>query len=221
MEIPQNQMDLLLAEVLTNHIEDVRHLLVSNGVAGAESMGSNDLKIAFLKAIKDSASFRDSASRFLSSLVQTQANNFTGAGNLNFGIGIYDDPTDPVPSDSNPTTTSATTPVVKPTTATGSFWSTLGGVANQDNLNKLFSTGLDTLSTTLKNKANKDSEERALELERIRLEQIQAQKDLVNAGGKVPGTTTSTGLSTGAKIGIGVGGAVLIGVVIYLVVRKK
>jgi hypothetical protein len=216
MEIPQNQMDILLAEVLTNNIEDVRQLLVSNGVAGAESMGKTDLKIAFLKAIKDSASFRDSASRFLSSLVQSQA-NFTGAGNLNFGIGIYDDPTDPIPTESNPT---ATTPVVKPAASTGSFWNTLGGVANQDNLNKLFSTGLDTLSTSLKSKANKASEERALELERIRLEQIQAQKDLVSAGGKVPGTT-STGLSTGAKVGIGIGGAVLLGVIIYLVVRKK
>jgi hypothetical protein len=215
----QNQMDQLIASALHDHLSEVRQLLSSNGVSGADKMSDRQVRIAFLKAIKDSTSFRDSASRFLSSLVQT---NFAGSKSLNFQDDFnIDDPADPVPGDSNPivvtppktTTTSTSTPTASGSTS-ASFWQTLG---NQQNLNKLIGTGLDTMSTVLKNKANQQSEQNALELERLRLEQVYAQQQVNNGSSILP----DSGLSTGAVIGISLGAALLIGVVIYFAVRKK
>jgi len=201
-------MDRLLSTVLKNHTEEVRALLINNGITGADGMGKADLQIAFLKAVKDSASFRADASRFLTSLVQAQSANFSGSY-LNLGIWEGEDD---IPADNNPIPTKAATD----TKAKSSFWDSLAGVASTDNLNKLFGTGLDTLSNSLKAKANRQSEERALELERLRLEQLNVQKDIQSGGGILPGS----GMSLGAKIAIGVGVAGVVGIIIYLAVKK-
>lgn len=216
-EIPKKQLDLFIADMLDNHIEDVRQLLNNNGVP-ANGLSKADLQIAFLKAVKDSESFRGEASRYMASLAQAKS-NFTGVQNktmLGFG-----DPDDWNVSGGDGVTAyqAAATGVAAPATSTGStssFWSTLGGVANQQNLNNLFGTGLDVLSTKLKSDANKGSEERALELERLRLQQIYATGDVQARNAALP----NKGLSTGAIIGISLGGVAVIGLIVYLAVKK-
>lgn len=213
--IPKKQMDNIIAEVMQNHVADIRGLLTFNGVVDASGFGDDDTRIAFLKAMKDSASFRTDLAGYMSNLVQTKA-SFVGQPQLDYVAepmaGFVNQPMLGFgPISDEPAATTTTTPAK----SGGGFWGALGGLASKDNLQSLFNTGLGAASNALQNKANKDSEERALELERLRLQQIQAQKDLAAAGGGV-----SKGLSTGAWIGIGIGAVVLI-TVIVLVARKK
>jgi len=214
--IPKKQMDVVLADMMKNDLAGIRGLLVNNGISGAVSFNDKDSKIAFLKAIKDSASFRNDLSTYLTNKLQGKhsfirqpmAQDFVDQPTLSF-----------VSTDDIATAGSATEPATgtvgtTTTTQKSSFWSTLGGLASKENLQSLFNTGLNVASTSLQNKANKESEERALELERLRLEQIQAQKDLAASGG------LKKGLSTGAWIGIGAG-VVGLTVLIIVLIRKK
>lgn len=213
MQLPKKQFDLFVADLLANHIADVRQLLATNGF-DTTGIADDDVKIAFLKAIKDSPSFRSSAANWMAQLAQWKANkNFTGEGYLNALTDTIDQST----IDQHVTQVTGQTNTSTSSTKS-SFWQTLGGVANSENLNKLFGFGLDTLSTKLTANANKDSEERALELERLRLQQLQTQQ-AIQASGK--GTSAASGLSTGAKVAIGLGAALLIGTFIYLAVKKK
>lgn len=104
-----------------------------------------------------------------------------------------------------------TTPVAPAPASSGGFWDTLGGLASKDNLNKLFNTGLDTLSTSLKNSSNSTSEQNALEVERLRLQQIQAQNELAN----------NSGMPTWGIVAIVVVVAGAIGAGIYFSMKKK
>lgn len=210
-QLPKKQFDLFLADVMKNHMEDVRQLMFANGF-DTSGISDEDVKIAFLKAIKDSESFRNSAASFMAQLAQYKA-NFTG-GYLN----VLTDNIDQSTVDSHIASVTGQTSTNISSGSTSSFWQTLGGVANTDNLNKLFGVGLNALSAKLTANANKDSEQRALELERLRLQQLQTQQQIQQSGGtKTPGK----GLSTGAWVGIGLGSALLIGTVIYLAVKKK
>jgi hypothetical protein len=216
--IPKKQMDVVLADMMKNDLSGIRGLLVNNGISGANSFNDKDSKIAFLKAIKDSASFRNDLSTYLTNKLQGKHNfirqpmaqDFLDQPKLNY---VSTDDITTAGSATEPTT--STTGTTTTTTQKSSFWSTLGGLASKENLQSLFNTGLNVASTSLQNKANKESEERALELERLRLEQIQAQKDLAASGG------LNKGLSTGAWIGIGAGAVGLIVLVIVLTRRKK
>lgn len=210
--IPKKQMDIVLADMMQNDVAGIRSLLTNNGIVDASAFGDKDVKIAFLKAIKDSASFRNDLSTYLTDKMQGKHNfvkqdlarDFIDQPKLNaFG--------DDFAPTSTPTSNATTTTTPK---SSSGFWSTLGGLASKENLQSLFNTGLNVASTSLQNKANKESEERALELERIRLEQIQAQKELAESGGK------KKGLSTGAWIAIGVGGLALI-ITIVIIARPK
>lgn len=207
-QLPKKQFDLFLADLLENHISDVRQLMATNGF-DTSGIADEDVKIAFLKAIKDSASFRNSAAKYMAQLAQYKS-NFTG--------GYLNALTDTISQDTIDSHISSVTGTAANTSTTqkSSFWQTLGGVASTENLNKLFGTGLDVLSTKLAANANKDSEERALELERIRLQQLQTQAAL-----KATTSVSTPGLSTGAWIAIGLGSALLIGTVIYFAVKKK
>jgi hypothetical protein len=212
-KMPKGRMDELVAYVITNRVDDVRQLLTRNGFADAPALATEDVQVAFLKAIKDSASFRDDVSEYLSALVQDMSSenaSFVQQPNLNlFGADDI--------STMNTTAGAGSTTPTTTTTQKSSFWSTLGGVASKENLSKLFNTGLDTLSTKLKNDANKASEERALELERLRLQQLQTQKEITGSGG----APTKKGMPGWAIGLIVVGGLGLVGTVLYFALRKK
>lgn len=88
-----------------------------------------------------------------------------------------------------------------------------------DKLNTLFNTGLGILSTSLANKSNKQLADKALEIEKEKTKQAEllaaANAATAGAGSLKPG------LSTGAKIGIGLGIAATVGTILYFVLRKK
>lgn len=217
--IPQKRMDELVAYVFQNKTDDVRNLLTINGVTDAASMPTADVQRAFLKAVKDNSGFRSQASNYFSTLVSGQnfvKQPFVNQPNQPFVSQPYVNAVndaytvDQVIEATAPTGGTTTTPVK---TTSGSFWSNLGGLASKENLNKLFNTGLDTLSNKLQNDANRSSEERALELERLRLQQLQTQQTL--------GAAQKPGLPGWGIALIVVGSLAVVGTVIYLVVRKK
>ena len=79
----------------------------------------------------------------------------------------------------------------------------------------MIGTGLDTLSTSLKNKSDQKLANTALALEVEKTKQAA----LLAQGGSGAGVI-KPGLSTGAKVAIGLGVATLVGVIIYFVVKK-
>lgn len=230
-EIPQNQLDQLLAYVLDQRTDNIRELLVRNGYAQANDLSKADLQIVFLGAIKDSEPFRNDVSAYLTGLVQDKALSFvqqprqTTFNMVEAFKGNWGDAKKPKGSkklnasgDGFLNDTGPTTPATTATpSSSGSFWSTLGSVVNKDTLTSLFNTGLSAVSTKLQSNATKSSEANALELERIRLQQIQAQAAATAAGGG----TKPAGLSTGAIVGIAVGGVAVLGLIIFLATKKK
>lgn len=231
--IPKRELDELVAYVITHRADQLRELLTRNGFVSAQNLSKEDVQRAFLKAVKDSPSFRMDASQFFSTVVQNDAGASVGfasqPGSLNWtethspfgsskfnatGSGFAPKIITAGGMDAA-AAAAASTPTPAPV-AKSSFWSTLGSVANKDTLTALLNTGLGAVSTSLTAKANKGSEERALELERLRLQQIQAQKDLK----ATPGSPVS-GMPKWAKVSLVIGGVALVGTVIYLVARKK
>lgn len=220
-------MDEVVAFAMTKDVEGIRAMLIRNGV-NASNYTTQQVQIAFLKAIKDSQSFRDDLSSYMANTVQKSfvsqpqlgyvsepVNGFVNEPMLNavttlsdISSGIEDRPA--VSSTPSITTSSATS-----TTTKTSFWDTLGSLASKDNLQSLFNTGLTATSAALQNKANKDSEERALELERIKLEQIQAQKDLEAQ------KANSGGMPTWGWVLIILGGVGLLVFVLFKIFGKK
>lgn len=253
VQLPKKRFDQALAYTLKNDVQGVKDMLAKNGY-DASKLNSNGVHIAFLKAIKDSSTFRADVAKHLTGVVdqlkahyakykpgaKTPALNFVNQPQVNFvsqpmnfvnqpnGLGFVREPgalnmsgvkthlnlMDDYSTDANLSATLPTTAAINTTTTTpapassGSFWDSLGSLANKDNLNKLFNTGLDTLSTSLKNSSNSTTEQNALELERLRLQQIQAQNE-------------NTGMGTGTIIVICVLSAAVIGGGLYLILKKK
>lgn len=232
--IPQKRMDELTAYVMQKRLDEVRQLLSKNGVENAYELSNKDAQLAFLKAIKDSATFRTSLADYLTEFLKESTKNFVDQpGSLDFvsqdlvfmnaagptfstqaevDTWNYNNGYDGVESGSAKLTGSSTSG------SSGSFWGTLGSLASPQNLNKLFNVGVDTLSANMQANANKASEERALEAERLRLQQLMIQNEIA---GKGAGATAKKGLPTAAWIGIGVGGVVLIATIVYFATRKK
>lgn len=219
--IPKKRMDEVLGYVVSKRMDDVRQLLIQNGVQGAASFNDQQLRMAFIKAIKDSGSFRTNLASYLTTLVQEKSSeSFVQQPGLQFvqqpGLDFVQQPTlDFVAASAIGSAGAAATTTTTPTTTANksSFWNTLGGLASKDNLQTLFNTGLTVAASSLTSKANKESEERALQLEAIRLQQIQAQKELA--------ATEKKGLSTGAWIGIVLGVGAIVTTIILLKKKKN
>lgn len=96
---------------------------------------------------------------------------------------------------------------------------TAAGVFLKENMGTILNTGLGTISTLLTNKSNGKIADKALLIEQEKTKQaalLAAGSGLATGAG-----TASTGLSTGAKIGIGVAVLAVVGVIIYFIVKKK
>lgn len=234
--ISKKNLDQIMAYVITRRADQLRELLNRNGYASAANLSREDVQRSFLKAIKDSPSFRQDASQFFAEMVVNDSKDTAMAFSTNKGqwrtigsnkpkgskklnaVGVLNETGDAGEGWTADTSTGTKTPTPTSSTSGGSFWNTLGSVVNKDTLTSLFNTGLGAVSTSLQAKANKDSEERALELERIRLQQIQAQKDLKEAAGG--DTPKDSGLPGWAVASIVVGGLAIVGTVVYLIAKK-
>ncbi len=232
MSNPEN-VSRLLAGYLTEKKDEAANLLRVNGISVNALSTQSDIRLAYLKAIKDSDQFRSSASTALTKFVQsiTDKSNFvdnlgfcfvdnvdtrTGVDNLSFvnnddhlnTIGI-------APTTINPNYASGVTSTTAPSTTTTKtgFWSSLGNIFTPEVIQTGVKTGLGALSTKLQSDANASSEANALRLEELRLQQMQAQAEINK-------TSPASKMSTGAKVAIGVGVAALVGTVIWLAVRK-
>jgi hypothetical protein len=206
-KISQDQLDELLGYVAANNPEDIRVLLRRNGY-NSDSLASNDLTIAFLKAIKDNGTFRQDVADYLTGMLQhsQQMSFVSNSKQTNFNVVSLAEANTGVAGATDPvkTTTSTTT------SGKSSFWDNL---ASSQNVNSLLNTGLSVLSTSLQSKANKDSEERALQAKALDLQIAQTNAAAAAAGGnKKP-------VNVWAIVGI-IGGLAVIGMVIYLVSKK-
>lgn len=232
-KISEKQLDQVIGYALANHRNDIINALVQSGYANANALKDSDLGVAFLKAVKDSASFRGRISQILTEMVQKekgQSKSFVNqpVADLDVTGGMFDNYFNVIDhisteqinrnletvtgsSDYNvPNTTSTTN--TKTQTA---FGSALSGLVTSDTLSKVFNVGLDALSTKLQTSANKGSEERALQLKAYEL-QIAA----LNAAGKTGNTSTSS-FPTWAKVSLAVVGAAGIGLLVYKLATKK
>jgi hypothetical protein len=166
-------IDNVLGYMFTYRINEIRSLLSRNGVNTA-GMGTAEVQLAFLKAVQDSPSFRLDAGKAIASVLKNSSSKISSMKPNYLNVVTTADELATQQGDSVASTTAAA-PVKT------SIWDSLKGAANTTNISNLFNTGLETLSTKLKNNANSASEERALEIERIRLAQIQAQNEAPKA----------------------------------------
>lgn len=235
LQLPAKRLREILAFTIKNDKKGVKDLLAKNGF-DASNLNTDDLHIAFLKAIKDSPVFRNQVADKLAESVKkikTRSKSGITAMSLNFvnqpqlqfvnqpQLGFVTEPQLDLGFDTTAALSDYTAPslIVTPAApaptptpaSSGGFWDSLSSLANKDNLNKLFNTGLDTLSTSLKNSSNSSSEQNALELERLRLQQIQAQNALAD----------KQGMPTWAVVSIVVVALGLVGTGIYFAVKKK
>jgi hypothetical protein len=172
-------------------------LLKKHGVTVDASNSDDELIVALLQAIKHSQRFRQDLKTLLVQVTPGNTQNFTGEDNFFFtGESKFFNADS---GDSGGSSTSSSK------TALGSFLS--------GNLDKILGTGLDTISSTLKAKADQKLADKALAIEAEKTKQAALAAQQSNR-------STTAGLSTGAKVAIGVGAAAVIGLIIYLVVKK-
>lgn len=227
---PDTMRDLLVGFFRDSKDQAIA-LLQRNGVAISNSAPMKAVRLAWLKAIKDSESFRDQAATTLT----TYVGKFTRPGNVsNFVEGstinpvYFNDVTALTPTSVAPLTITAPTDISgggsgggsSSDTSTGDssdssgggFWSSLGSIFTPSVIQAGIKTGLQAVSTNMTAQANQTSEKNALQIEQARLAQAQVQQQTA---------ATSHGLSTGAIIGIVAGSLLVITLVIVIVVRKK
>lgn len=217
---------VLVASFLKDKKSDAVALLNLNGVKINNFAPLSQVTTAFLTAIKDSDSFRKQVSQSLTNYIQSptgtksfngigfQNSNFNGVGFSNGnGAGYYN----LFDAEEAAATTTGATPTTKPASSGGSFWDGLGKIFTPDVIKNGINTGLGALGTSIQSNANNTSQQNAIELERIRLAQIQA------AGAAGVGAGAKPGLSTGWKVAIGIGaGAIFIFCIVMAVkVYKK
>lgn len=220
--------DRIIAYIMVNQPEDVKAMLKASGYAYPDS--TVGVQHAFLKAIKDDPAFRANLVTYATEKARTRGKmNFVSQPAMTAGfvsqpamtMGFVSQPQSmlnivtiapPTGSGSITTDTLATNNTATTNTTKTSFWDKLGSAFTADTIKTVVNTGLGAVSTKLQSNANTKSEENALELERIRLAQIEAQ----NAGKGIV-----TGLSTGAIVAIGLAGLLIIGLIIYAVKKKK
>lgn len=177
MSNPDN-VRMLMAEFLSNNKEAVLRLFKVHGISTPIINTDAAVRVAFLKAIKDSGAFREDASRLLAASVHS-----SGSSNFIQQPGGYFNVAEDQPwlGDMNPaltTTTSTTSSTTSTTQKSGSFWSSLGQIFTPDVIKKGINTGLDALNAKMQADANKVGEQNAIAYEAEKTRQLQAQLDL-------------------------------------------
>ncbi len=220
MQLSQNQVRQIINHALVTDATGVRQLLSLEGV-NTGNMNQQQLTLAVLKAIKDSTSFRGNFAAYIQRKATGTTKSFTGKSSYRnvsdvesiyiSNDGDYASIDDIQPSATN--STSTVTPVATSATTSTStsndtgFFASLGS-SIKNNLDKILGTGLDALSTKLKTDANSSSEQAALQLEQLRLQQINAKN-------------AAPGMPTWAIVALSAAGIVVVGTIIYMVTKKK
>jgi hypothetical protein len=188
-----------IAAVVLHNKNAVIALLKKNGVNVDGSYSDKELIVGILAAARSNARFRGELRQLMTNTMLEHKSGFTGDGFFNAMGG-----------ETNPLQT-ATVPSTS--TSTGSSASSF---FNSTNLNKLFDTGLNILSTSLQNKSNKQLADTALQIEQEKTKQA-----ALLAANKGNATGTTGGLSTGAKIGIGIAITGLLVLLLWVIFKKK
>ncbi len=178
----ENQMSnpdkvrMLLAEFLGNNKGAAIRLLKVHGIDMPAFSTNHNVRVAFIKALKDSESFRMDASRLLAASIDSR-----GAANFIGQPGAYLNETgdsEPWYGDLKPTSTTTTTSSTTTQSSSGGFWSSLGKVFTPEIIQKGINTGLDSLNAKIQSDANKVGEQNAIAYEAEKTRQLQAQLDL-------------------------------------------
>jgi hypothetical protein len=186
--------------------------------------------MGILKAVQENQRFREDLKALLIKVVQDNKLSFTGESGFfhftgeNMFCRLTGDRSAPAgrwhnadgggylrfveEQDVNLGSLNTTTSVPK---TTAPKTSTFSSVFSGQNLGNLFNTGVNTLSTLLTNKSNKDLANTALEIEKEKTQQAAMLAAAAQSGGGA--APPKKGLSTGAKIGIGVG-ILIVGVLV-------
>jgi hypothetical protein len=218
-----------IAHTMRTRRDSIIALLRKHGVIIDQSYDDPAITIAVLKAVGTSPRFRGDLSKLMADAASEGKKSFTGRegffqftgregffgftgkeGFFNFG------PTDEelagatsASSNTGGSTTTSTTSATKTNSA-------LSGLLTGNNLSNLFNTGLNVLSTTVSAKSNQKLADTALQIE-----QAKTMQAAYLAGGGYGSTLPGAGMSTGAKVAIGVLVLGVLGTVTYFIVRKK
>lgn len=218
-----NNVSALLAHFLKNNESTAIKMLEVYGVSMPVFATSGQVRVAFLKAIKDNEAFRADASKMLSSTIPTRPNKKEFVNQPAVALDFISQPAFHnfsegdvwnAPADSTTGSTSGSSG----SSSGGGFWSTLGGIFSKEVIQKGINTGLDALSSKLQANANKTTEKNALALEAERLKQLQTQLEIERARANQP---LGAGMPTWAKWAIGVGVAAILLISVVVIVRKK
>lgn len=204
-----------IALAVVNNRHQLEALLQKYGVDTSKADTDEKLIIAILVAMQGNKRLRHDLKGLLVQVTPANSKNFTaesgffftaekGDGFFNFNIN-----TSGLQSAATAVNAKTTTTTTKDKTAVGSFLS--------GNLDKILGTGLDTISTLVTNKSNSKLADKALAIEVEKTKQAALGATIGNAAG----AAKTTGMSTGAKIAIGVGVVAVLGTIVWLLVRKK
>lgn len=174
-------------------------LLKSYGVNMSASDSDQQIIVAVLVALKEKRFFRNDLQKLLLQTASEQTQNFTGDSGFFFSTGNQSRFFGEDGGEKEP----------KAKTGLGKYL--------QDNMGNILNKGLDTITTVITNKSNQKLVDKAKELEEIKLQNAAIQA----AGAKLgTGAEQKTGLSTGAKVAIGLIAAAAAGTIIYFIVKK-
>lgn len=219
-DFSQQDFEKLLANFMRSQ-PDMVYLLNTSGVYIPKDTPMKDVQISFLKTIKDSTRFRQSVADYMARSISERKLSFAGAddaylndiGDL-LGVNKID------PGYSTSTASQATgTASSGSTSSTKSGTSWFGQVFSGENVGNILNTGLTALSTSLTSKANKDTEQRALESQRLQIEALQAQQQLAATQGAAA-AQQKTGMPGWGWALIGVGALAMITIVTVVIVKK-
>jgi len=196
-----------IALALVKNRGAVISLLRKYGINVDKDSSNDQLIVAILVANRDNQKFRQELKELLLKTSAGSTKNFTAEKSMNFfftaenGNNFFNlGPDGPGADEQN----------VKEKTGLGKFLS--------GNLDKILGTGLSTLSTVITNKSNSKLADKAIALETEKTKQAQLAA-LAAGATSVPGS--GKGMSTGAKIGIGIAVVALLGTIVYFIVKKK
>jgi hypothetical protein len=199
----ENNFGLILLDSVRKNKEKYLGLLRRNGVLVNTNTSSEDLTNMILKAIQKSDSFKGEAILLMGVLVsETKDGSFANMGGYSNMDGYFSNLPKFDPNAFAPKNTSTTTDAKKDKPKKDFADTTVGGIVD-----KLFTLGNSYLQ-------NKELDVRKAE---AKAGQVIAQQ----GGGSQAGTPPPPKSNTGLYVALGVGGVALIGLLIYVVTKKK
>jgi hypothetical protein len=207
-----NNVRALLASFLANRKKDAIRLLQVNGVSILPVASDKAVQKAYLKGITQSEAFRSHLTQLLTDYTHSlPADNSMQGFVVNKQYQNLFDASDVAGTG----TTTSTTPTT--TNSGGGFWGSLKSIFTPDVIGAGIKTGLNAINTKITSDANQSSANAALEAERLRLAQIQAEQQL-----KATPNAAGSGMPKWLMISLGVlGAAALITGIVYMVKKKS